>query len=158
MEKVFEQAFRRQKSILLIGNSGIGKSERVYAWAEEKARQLKREFLLWHKLREVEKQEILSEVHKYFVLVDIKLQSVGDPSKLTGIPVIVNHNGNTKIIWQPPLFVKLFTQDNSAGVFFLDEINMALPSLQSSAFCAHYRCWKSAISEHFGKRSTKTTT
>ena len=98
-----------------------------------KANELKRELVIWHKLTWEQKKEVSTHPEKYFVNVDIKLQSVGDPSKLSGIPIIQT-NGESRILWQPPEFVKVFTKENAAGLLFLDECNMALPSLQSIAF------------------------
>lgn len=144
LEKVLDSAFKKQKAVCLIGSFGIGKSHHVYDWVKTKAKELGKELKIWHLLSEEEKINILEELEdftekklkkseKYFIFVDIKLQSVGDVSKITGIPVILNHNAHgTKVVWQPPLFVKALTK--CAGCFFLDEINMALPSMQSSSF------------------------
>jgi len=131
--KIFDKAFEKKKSICLIGDYGIGKSAIVYQYAEKKSKQLNRKLIIWHELSENEKYEVINNIENYFVVVDIKLQSVGDISKLTGIPIIIN-GGEHKVIWQPPLFVKVLCHPKSAGLFFLDEVNMALPSLQSTAF------------------------
>jgi MoxR-like ATPase len=135
--KLFERAREKQKSIIIIGNYGVGKSQIIYEYAEQKAKQLNKELIVWHLLTENEKKELIENKEKLknsFVLVDIKLQSIGDISKLTGIPLIVNGNSEHKIIWELPLFLKVLSQEESDGILFLDEINMASPSLQSTAF------------------------
>jgi len=135
--KVFEKAQEKGKSVILIGDYGIGKSQLIYEYAEQKAKQLNKELVIWHLLNENQKKELIENKEKLrnsFVLVDIKLQSVGDISKLTGIPIIVNGNGEHKIIWELPLFLKVLSQEESDGILFLDEINMASPSLQSTTF------------------------
>jgi len=132
--KVLEKAHKKQKSVCLIGDYGIGKSAIIYQYAQEKAQKLGKELVFWHELSEQQKFEIIKNVEKYFIVVDIKLQSVGDISKLTGIPIIVNGNGEHKVVWQPPLFVKALCQEKAYGILFLDEINMALTSFQSTAF------------------------
>jgi len=135
--KLFQNAEKRGKSIIIIGNYGIGKSQLIYEYAEQKAKQLNKELLIWHLLTEEQKKELIENKEKLknsFILVDIKLQSIGDISKLTGIPIIVNGNGEHKIIWELPLFLKVLTKEESSGVLFLDEINMASPSLQSTVF------------------------
>jgi MoxR-like ATPase len=136
--KLFDRATEKGKSIILIGNYGIGKSQVVYQWAEEKAKQLNKELVIWHLLTEEQKKELIENREKLknsFIVVDIKLQSVGDISKLTGIPIIVNGNRNDhKIFWELPSFLKVLTKEEANGVLFLDEINMASPSLQSTTF------------------------
>ena len=132
--KLLDKAFEKKKSVLLIGVHGIGKSQMTYDWAEYKAKQLNRKYIIWHQLSEEEKKKIIEEAEKYFAMIDIKLQSVGDPSKISGIPIIINHGNEPKIIWLPPLAVRFLTNPKSAGVLFLDEKNMASPSLQSLSF------------------------
>ncbi len=134
LRKILDKAYQNQKAVCLIGDFGIGKSQIVYEWAEKKAKEENRELVLWHTLSEEQKINILKNPEKYFILVDIKLQSVGDPSKISGIPIIINGDGTHKIVWEPPLFLKVLTSSQAKGVLFLDEINMALPSLQSLAF------------------------
>ena len=135
--KVFEKAQEKGKSVILVGDYGVGKSQTVYDYAEKKAKEKGKELVIWHLLNENQKKELIENKEKLrnsFVLVDIKLQSVGDISKLTGIPIIVNGNGEHKIIWELPLFLKVLSQEESDGILFLDEINMASPSLQSTTF------------------------
>jgi MoxR-like ATPase len=135
--KLFDKAKEREKSIILIGNYGIGKSQIIYEYAEQKAKQLNKELVIWHTLTEEQKKELIEnkeKLKKSFIIVDIKLQSIGDISKITGIPLIVNGNSEHKIIWELPLFLKVLSQEESDGILFLDEINMASPSLQSTVF------------------------
>ena len=131
--KLLDKAKEKQKSVILIGNYGIGKSQLIYEYAEQRAKELNKKLIVWHLLNEEEKKLIYSNIKDYFILVDIKLQTIGDISKLTGVPIIVN-NGEQKIFWEPPAFIKVLTNPHAVGVFFLDEINMALPSLQSITF------------------------
>jgi len=132
--KILDKAYEKRKAVCLIGDYGIGKSQMVYDWGDYRAGKEERELLIWHTLNEEEKYKVLNDVEKYFIVVDIKLQSVGDPSKISGIPIIVNGNDEHKVVWQPPLFLKVLTKPNAKGILFLDEINMAMPSLQSLAF------------------------
>jgi MoxR-like ATPase len=135
--KLFENAQEKGKSVILIGNYGIGKSQIIYEYAEQKAKQLNKELVVWHLLNEEKKKELIENREKLknsFIVVDIKLQSVGDISKLTGIPIIVNGNNEHKVFWELPSFLKVLTKEESSGILFLDEINMASPSLQSTTF------------------------
>jgi MoxR-like ATPase len=138
MLRFLDRAYRTKTPVGIIGKYGIGKSQMIYAFAKKKAQEEGRELKIWHELSEEEKKEVFEHPERYFVLVDIKLQSIGDPTKLTGLPLIeeVNtENGKDRsIIWALPLFLKVLSLPNIKGMLFLDEINMALPSLQSTAF------------------------
>ena len=135
LKKILHKCFEKKKSIILIGDYGIGKSRIVYEFAKEKAKELNKELVIWHELNEHEKMRLInSNLDNYFILVDIKLQSIGDPSKIMGIPIIINGEHEQKIVWEPPLFIKVLCKENAYGILFLDEINMALPSLQSLCF------------------------
>jgi hypothetical protein len=137
LNKIFEKAFEKKKALIIIGNYGIGKSQLVYEFAEKKANELKKKLVIWHQLSEEEKKKFIEDKklrEESFILVDIKLQSVGDISKLSGIPIIVNGNNEHKVFWELPSFLKVLSYPESSGILFLDEINMASPSLQSTSF------------------------
>jgi len=135
--KIFKKAFEKRKAIIIIGDFGVGKSQLLYQWGEEKARELNKKFVIWHQLSEEEKKKFIDDKklrEESFILVDIKLQSIGDISKLSGIPIILNGNNEHKVFWELPSFLKVLSYPESFGVLFLDEINMASPSLQSTSF------------------------
>jgi len=136
MFKIFNKAMEREKAILIIGDYGIGKSQLVYDYASSKSKELNKNLVIWHLLNEEEKKKFVENANldNYFFLVDIKLQSVGDISKITGIPIILNNNSEHKVFWELPSFLKILSKDKVYGILFLDEINMASPSLQSTCF------------------------
>lgn len=134
LEKILDRLYEIREPALFIGKPGIGKSQKIYSWAQKKAQELGRQLMVWHELPKEAKEQIARDPSRYFILVDLKLQSVGSPEKIVGIPVIVNGSNEAKIVWEPPLFVKALSHPNAAGVLFLDEINMAAASLQSLAF------------------------
>jgi MoxR-like ATPase len=137
LDKIFEKALEKKKAIIIVGNFGVGKSQLVYEFAEKKANELKKKLIIWHQLSEEEKKRFIEDKklrEESFILVDIKLQSVGDISKISGIPIIVNGNNEHKVFWELPSFLKVLAYPESSGVLFLDEINMASPSLQSISF------------------------
>jgi MoxR-like ATPase len=124
----------------LKGMYGIGKSDIVYQLAELEAEKeskkegKERKFVVWHKLTNEEKQKVIEHPEDYFVLVDIKLQSLGDPSELRGLPIL-DRQGNMSIVrWELPSFIKALIHPNAKGILFLDEINMAPYGMQSTAF------------------------
>lgn len=64
-------------------------------------------------------------------ILEIRLEdqrlSQFDPADIRGLVDILNH---TKTTWKPPDWLP----DNGAGIVFLDEINLAPPSVQASAY------------------------
>jgi len=134
--KVLDGAKEKQKAVLLIGDYGIGKSQLIYSYAEQKAMELNKKLVIWHQLSEDEKKRLVESesLKDYFIVVDLKLQTIGDISKITGIPIILNNSNEHKVFWELPSFLKVLTKPEADGVLFLDEINMALPSLQSTCF------------------------
>jgi len=134
--KVLDKAKEKQKAVLLIGDYGIGKSQLIYSYAEQKAMELNKKLVIWHQLSEDEKKRLVESesLKDYFIVVDLKLQTIGDISKITGIPIILNNGNEHKVFWELPSFLKVLTKKEVDGILFLDEINMALPSLQSTCF------------------------
>ncbi|MGC9079814.1 MAG: hypothetical protein ACP5G1_03700, partial [Nanopusillaceae archaeon] len=70
--RIFDKAFKEKISIGLFGKYGIGKSSLVYEYALMKSKELNRELKIWHELNRDEKDEIMKNPERYFVLVDIK--------------------------------------------------------------------------------------
>ncbi|MGC9133236.1 MAG: hypothetical protein ACP5GJ_02450 [Nanopusillaceae archaeon] len=126
--KVFERARKERIAIGLFGSYGIGKSSLVYQYALMKSRETGRELKIWHELTEKEKKEILENPEKYFIVVDIKGSLISLDNLVIPIP------GENGIRWEIPLWMKVFENDKSMGILFIDEINMTLPSLQSLLF------------------------
>ena len=119
-------------SVLIVGEDnidyGIGKSAIIYQYAKIRAEEEKREFVVWHELTEKEKHEILKNPERYYVLVDIK-GSLIRPEKLE-LPIL-KRNGDGEVVWEYPSFLKLFSNEKSAGLLFLDEINTVEEDLQT---------------------------
>jgi MoxR-like ATPase len=130
--KLFDKAYSVHLPICLVGRYSMGKSQVVYEWSEKTAREEGRELRIWYTLTEEEKRKVLENPEKYFVLVDIKLQTIGDPTKITGLPLSKTiKKGEGGVVWEIPMFLKALSQKSSRGVLFLDEFNMAPPAFQN---------------------------
>ena len=125
--KIFERARERGIAVGLIGSYGIGKSSLVYEYALMKSKELGKELKIWHELGKEEKEEIINDPSKYFILVDIK----GSLISLDNLIIPIPNNG---ITWEVPSWMKLFSNEKSSGILFIDEINMTVPTLQSLLF------------------------
>jgi len=126
--KRFKLAEEKRMAVLLIGKYGEGKSSIVYEYGKRRAKELGRELVLWHELLEEEKKKVIENAEKYYVIVDIK-GSMISPENLI-MPFLVDE----ELIWKTPLWVRVFRNENSAGILFIDEINMTPSKLQSILF------------------------
>lgn len=123
--RIFDKAFKEKIAIGLFGKYGIGKSSLVYEYALRKSKELDRELKIWHELNRDEKDEIMKNPEKYFVLVDIKGSMISLDNLIIPIPK------GDKLIWETPEWMKLFSNEMSSGILFIDELNMTVPTLQS---------------------------
>jgi len=134
---VIHLAREQKRSLFIWGGIGIGKSYTVKQTAEEMAKEEGRKFYDFTKLTKEDIAEIENNPSKAFLYYDIRLSQF-DPSDLRGLPSI---NGKETVDWKIPTWVKLFSLPNIAGMIFFDELNLAPPSIQASAYqIIHDRC------------------
>ncbi len=117
-------------SMYMWGTTGIGKSQTVRKVAEEKAKDIGKIFVEWNKLSRLEKHKIADELNKYYILFDIRLSQM-DPSDVRGLPDL---NGHDSVEWKVPFWLYVISQKNASGTLLFDEINLAPPSIQASAY------------------------
>lgn len=114
LEKLIRVAYDKKVPFFVWGAPGIGKSESVRRVAKEIA---------------VEKNLKYGEnglnENDTFCLIDVRISQL-DPSDLRGLPSI--NDGVTR--WLPPSWLPKSGQ----GIIFFDELNLAPPSIQASAY------------------------
>lgn len=122
LEKLVKQAYKKQLPIFVWGNTGIGKSDTVRKVAKDLAKELK---LAYNE----DTKDIDNE--KNFSVVDVRISQF-EPSDLRGIPHIVKSKGieNEHTVWITPNWLP----KKSKGILFFDELNLAPPSIQASAY------------------------
>jgi len=130
LRKVLEKAWETKLSLFIWGAPGIGKSTAVRDFAMDLAKRLGREYKEWSHLSREEKEAIKKNPEKYFLLYDIRLSQY-DPSDLRGLPAL---NGQETVEWKIPEWVHIYSLKDIAGIIFFDEINLAPPSVQASAY------------------------
>jgi len=111
-------------SMNLMGRTGIGKSDIIRGFASEKGGE---KFVEWNKLSLEEKKQIAYSKGENFILVDLRLSQV-EPTDITGVPF--PENGSC--IYKKQLWVHAL--HNNPGVLFLDEMNLASPSVLSASY------------------------
>jgi hypothetical protein len=107
--------YKTKKPLYIWGGTGIGKSEVV----RDTARKIAKEMNLEFSEKDVQNGK--------FGFIDIRISQL-DPSDLRGLPF--GEDGKTK--WLIPSFFP--TNQDGCGIIFLDEINLAAPSIQAAAY------------------------
>lgn len=122
--------FETKLSLFEWGTTGIGKSTETEVQAMKLAEEHKREYVNWNKVSKKKKHQIAENPEKYFVLMDIRLSQM-DPSDLRGLPGL---DGKDVVEWKIPFWLHVATLPEIMGFLFFDEINLAPPSIQASAY------------------------
>ena len=130
LKQLLKENYRKKVSCFVYGTFGIGKSFSIKEVGEELAEDKKRKFVDWNKLTNEEKNELFKNPKKYFAFIDIRLSEF-DPSDIKGLPSL---DGNDTIEWKIPRWAKFITLEDSDGILFFDEINLAPPLVQSSVY------------------------
>lgn len=123
--------YDKKLALFVFGAFGIGKSFVVRDTAKELATIRKREFVEWNRLIRDKKQEVYDNPEKYFVLIDERL-SESDPTDIKGLPSLLN--GEDVIDWKIPFWAKFISLENSDGIIFFDEVNLAPQLVISSVY------------------------
>tara|TARA_Y100000034_G_scaffold96491_1_gene117519 strand:+ start:4913 stop:6034 length:1122 start_codon:yes stop_codon:yes gene_type:complete len=127
--QVLKRSYKTKDPVFIYGAPGIGKSEipkQVFA-AIAKAKGL--EFVVWDHASKEQKAEMFENKAKYFVLCDQRLSQM-DTTDLRGIPKM----NSDRIDPMPPSWVLYFCDSDADGVIFFDELNLATPVVQGSAY------------------------
>lgn len=126
--KLLTIAWNTKKGVLLLGQPSSGKSETVYKFAVDKARELGKTFLHYNRATEEEKREAFNNPEKYFVFYDLR-GSMCDPVDIRG-QMKTTRRGTTKFL--PPDPIKLLSLNGVSGLLFLDELTYADDLVQKS--------------------------
>lgn len=115
-----------RRTICLLGQTGIGKSESCRRVAQRLADDMGKEFVDYDDDTSAEK--ILDDPERYFVFIDFRLSEV-EPSDLLGIP----NRTEGAVRYAPLLWAKCLS--HCAGILMLDEItNIQRPDVITAAY------------------------
>ena len=115
LEKIIKIAYKTKTPLFIWGATGIGKSQTIRRVAENLAKELGLEF----SDNEIEDGK--------FGFVDVRISQF-EPSDLRGLPDIQGE----KTKWKPPSWLP--RNPKGKGIIFFDELNLAPPSIQASAY------------------------
>lgn len=116
LNRVVKTCYERKTPIFVWGTMGIGKSQAIRQVAQELAQDMKVKFL-----------EAEADGEEAFSFIDVRISQL-EPSDLRGLPVI--KDGVTA--WLIPKWLP--SNAKSKGILFFDELNLAPPSIQASAY------------------------
>jgi MoxR-like ATPase len=126
LEKRILKSWQTKQPLFIWGAVGIGKSETVREMAKKIAEDLNREFIEWNDATTEQKEDVLREPEKYFILIDKRLLQ-SDGTDIIGTPS--QQKQCTK--WLPDEFVYIMSLEGTAGILFFDEFNLAPTIVQN---------------------------
>lgn len=132
MAKFIRKTDEQNKSFLVRGDTGIGKSVVVKEEAKRVAENEGRDFVVWNDLDKEERKEFCRgevDLSEKFLYID-KRFAESDPTDTKGIPDL---DGDEFTVWQVPMWVVACTNEETRGYLFLDEFNQA-PNLVQASF------------------------
>lgn len=125
---VFDQA---RYAVKLTGTYGIGKSEVIYQYAQEKAQREGRIFIDWNTLSTEQKDDAIENPSKYCAFIDFRLAQC-DPSDLRGVPMPIQKK--EYLISTPFSWALYITQKDASGLVFFDENNLCTNLVSASCY------------------------
>jgi len=130
LRQVLQKTWETKLSLNITGTTGIGKSVAVFDFALSTAEQEKKEFVDWNRVSKETKKAVIKNPEKYFVFMDIRLSQY-DTTDLKGLPKI---NSDEVLEWLIQNWLFCLTNNKASGIVFFDELNLAPPSVQASAY------------------------
>jgi hypothetical protein len=115
LKSVLKRSYAHRVTAFIWGATGIGKSETVRETAQELAKESKLTYV-----------EGGSPQEENFTVIDVRLSQM-DPSDLRGLPYVSKEG---KTAWAFPSWLPT----KGKGILLLDEVNLAPPLVQSSAY------------------------
>ncbi|RLE64873.1 MAG: hypothetical protein DRJ47_06775 [Thermoprotei archaeon] len=123
--KEYLRTIRKDRSVLILGPPGVGKSVSVREFAEEEAKRMGKEFVDYD---DSMFSDIMREPDKYYVFVDMRLTEC-EPSDLIGVP----RDLDSIVMYKPLGWSRVLSR--CAGLLFLDELtNVDRPDIQAVAY------------------------
>lgn len=131
LAELIKEYYDKKVALLIRGRFGIGKTAVTYQVGKDISKEKNREFAVWNKLTAEEKAKLFEHPEKYFVFIDIRLSEY-DCSDIKGLPVF--KDDKKSIEFKVPYWALLLEKENSDGILFFDEINLAPPLVMSSCY------------------------
>lgn len=131
LKQLINVYYEKKLALLVYGTFGIGKSYSIREQSEQIAKDKKRKFVEWNRLTYEEKENVYTNVKQYFVLIDIRLSEY-DSTDTKGLPNFKSDKESVE--WKLPFWAKVLEKEESDGILFFDEINLAPQLVISSVY------------------------
>ena len=131
ISNVLNGHYALKKPLIIYGAFGIGKSGLVECSASELAIKEKREFANFFKRNAEEQAEITDNPEKYYSLLDVRM-SERDVSDIKGLMSLGTDEEFIK--YKTEKWLDYITQEDSSGILFFDEFNLASPMVLSNIY------------------------
>ncbi len=123
---------REAPALFVWGPPGVGKSDTVRRVAARLAEETGRTLVEYEGVETYNR--VVKEPSKHLVLVDIRASQL-EPSDVQGLPRFVETGeGSVYTIWAAPLWARVLSLRDIAGILFLDEVNLASPLVQAALY------------------------
>lgn len=123
VKRMFDIALELKDSVMQHGGPGIGKSQGVMQWNQEKVIEYEERIKQGEKIKPWNPK-----------VCDVRL-SMKEPVDMIGIPIISKDDkGNTTTVWATPSIWPKEDDGFSGGTIHLDELNQGQPAILNAAF------------------------
>jgi len=127
--EMLEVSWKTKLPLMTYGGPGVGKSECPRELAPKLAKELDRTLVEWAHLSEADKKDAIRNAEKYFIFCDQRIGGM-DSTDLRGLPKF----SEDWLVTTPYSWIGYFTTPGAAGIIFLDEINLAPPTVAGQAY------------------------
>jgi GTPase SAR1 family protein len=121
----------KNRSLLVFGEAGIGKSSVMKQFAKQAAAKEGRGYKNLTDIQGDDRETIIKDPSKYYVFVDLRAGEL-NPEQAQGIPDVEYGRKTGYLKFLPPDWVKLVSNPNFSGMILLDELNRSDKSILNS--------------------------
>ena len=121
----------KNRSLLVFGEAGIGKSSVMKQFAKQAAAKEGREYKNLTDIQGGDREVIIKDPSKYYVFVDLRAGEL-NPEQAQGIPDVEYGRKTGYLKFLPPDWVKLVSNPDFSGMILLDELNRSDKSILNS--------------------------
>lgn len=121
----------KNRSLLVFGEAGIGKSSVMKQFAKQAAAKEGREPKSLTDIQGADRETIIKDPSRYYIFLDLRAGEL-NPEQAQGIPDVEYGRKMGYLKFLPPDWVKLVSNPNFSGMILLDELNRSDKSILNS--------------------------
>ena len=121
----------KNRSLLVFGEAGIGKSSVMKQFAKQAAAKEGREYKNLTDIQVTDREALIKDPSKYYIFLDLRAGEL-NPEQAQGIPDVEYGRKTGYLRFLPPDWVKLVSNPDFSGMILLDELNRSDKSILNS--------------------------